>query len=156
MYCTSCHDNTQKATAGYGRGPHGSQNLHILDAGTGGNAGFKTTHNGVNTSTTDFCTKCHKAASYISGNTNSRFGYHLYHVANKTKEGCYLCHDTHGSETFHLMNFSRNEAPTVCITAVTTNTQAAFIHAALQGQNFCGTTCHGTSHGGKPYIPAYN
>ncbi len=156
MYCTSCHDNTQKATAGYGRGPHGSQNLHILDAGTGGNAGFKTTHNGVNTATTDFCTKCHKAASYISGNTSSRFGFHLYHVANKTKEGCYLCHDTHGSEALHLINFSRNDAGN-CITAVTTNTQVAFVHALGTSANICGTTCHGTSHGsGKSYNPAYN
>ncbi|MEI6748082.1 MAG: cytochrome c3 family protein [Bacteroidales bacterium] len=156
MYCTSCHDNTQKATAGYGRGPHGSQNLHILDAGTGGNSGNKTTHNGANTAVTDFCSKCHKAASYISGNTSSRFGYHLYHVANKTQEGCYLCHDTHGSETFHLINFSRNQAGG-CITAVTTNTQAAFAHAMGTAANTCNTTCHGTSHGsGKSYIPAYN
>ncbi len=158
MYCTSCHDNTQKATAGYGRGPHGSQNLHILDAGTGAaTTGFKTTHNGANTATTDFCTKCHKAASYISGNTSSRFGYHLYHVANKTQEGCYLCHDSHGSEQFHLFNFSRNQAPTICITSVGTNTQAAFIHAAGTTANTCTVTCHGTSHGtGKSYNPAYN
>jgi predicted CXXCH cytochrome family protein len=157
MYCTSCHDNTQKATAGYGRGPHGSQNLHILDAGTGGNAGFKTTHNGANTATTDFCTKCHKAASYISGEVSSRFGYHLYHVANKTQEGCYVCHDSHGSEQFHLFNFARNQAPTICITSVGTNTQAAFIHAAGTAANSCTVTCHGTSHGtGKGYNPAYN
>ncbi|MFZ4707838.1 MAG: cytochrome c3 family protein, partial [Bacteroidales bacterium] len=156
MYCSSCHDNNQKATAGYGRGPHGSQNLHILDAGTGGNSGFKTTHNGVNTSTTDFCTKCHKATSYISGNTSSRFPWHLYHVADVTREGCYVCHDTHGSEQFHLINFSRNQSPTVCITAVTTNTQSAFVHAAGTSANTCGITCHGTSHGGKPYNPAYN
>ncbi len=156
LYCTSCHDNTQKATAGYGRGPHGSQNLHILDAGTGGNAGYKTTHSGANTASTDFCSKCHQAASYISGNTNSRFGYHLYHVANKTQEGCYLCHDTHGSEQLHLLNFSRNQSPTICISAVTTNTQAAFIHAAGTSANTCNLTCHGTSHGGgKSYNPAY-
>jgi hypothetical protein len=158
VYCSSCHDNNQKATAGYGRGPHGSQNLHILDAGTGtiGTSGNKTTHNGANTATTDFCSKCHQAASYISGNTSSRFGYHLYHVANKTKEGCYLCHDTHGSETFHLMNFSRNQAGG-CITSVGTNTQAAFVHAAGTASNSCTVTCHGTSHGsGKSYTPAYN
>jgi hypothetical protein len=157
IYCSSCHDNNQKATAGYGRGPHGSQNLHILDAGTGGNSGFKTTHNGVNTSSTDFCTKCHKAASYISNNTSSRFGYHLYHVANKTQEGCYVCHDTHGSEQLHLFNFSRNQSPTVCITAVSTNTQTAFVHAAGTAANSCIVTCHGTSHGsGKSYNPTYN
>ena len=158
MYCSSCHDNNQKATAGYGRGPHGSQNLHILDAGTGasGTSGFKTTHNGVNTTTSDFCSKCHQAASYISGNTSSRFPWHLYHVADVTKEGCYVCHDTHGSEQFHLINFSRNQSPTICITAVTTNTLSAFVHAAGTSANTCGVTCHGTSHGGKPYNPAYN
>jgi predicted CXXCH cytochrome family protein len=157
IYCSSCHDNNQKATAGYGRGPHGSQNLHILDAGTGGNSGYKTTHTGSAPATTDFCTKCHKAGSYISGNTSSRFGYHLYHVANKTQEGCYLCHDTHGSEVLHLMNFSRNQSPTICITSVGTNTQAAFAHANGTAANTCTVTCHGTSHGsGKSYNPAYN
>ncbi len=156
VYCSSCHDNTQKATAGYGRGPHGSQNLHILDAGTGGNSGNKTTHNGANTSTTDFCTKCHKATSYISGNTSSRFGYHLYHVADQTQEGCYICHDSHGSEQVHLINFSRNQTAS-CISSVTTNSQAAFVHAAGTAANSCGVTCHGTSHGsGKSYNPAYN
>jgi hypothetical protein len=54
------------------------------------------------------------------------------------------------------MNFSRNQAGG-CITAVTTNTQAAFVHAAGTAANSCGTTCHGTSHGsGKSYNPAYN
>jgi predicted CXXCH cytochrome family protein len=156
IYCSSCHDNNQKATAGYGRGPHGSQNLHILDAGTGGNSGYKTTHTTAAPATTDFCTKCHQAASYISGDTGSRFAFHLYHVNNKTKEGCYLCHDTHGSEALHLINFSRNQAG-ACITAVTTNTQAAFVHAAGTTDNSCNITCHGTSHGtGKAYTPAYN
>ena len=159
MYCSDCHDNNQKATAGYGRGPHGSQNLHILDAGTGasGTTGFKTTHNGTNTAVTDFCTKCHQATSYISGNTSSRYGYHNYHVAGTTQEGCYICHDTHGSEQFHLINFSRNQAPTICISSVGTNTQAAFAHAAGMATNTCTVTCHGTSHGaGKSYTPAYN
>ena len=157
MYCTDCHNDNQNATAGYGRGPHGSQNLHILDAGTGGNSGYKSVHNAVNTSTTDFCTKCHQAASYISGNTSSRYGYHYYHVANKTQEGCYICHDSHGSEQLHLINFSRNQTGGACITAVTTNTQAAFVHAAGTAANTCNVTCHGTSHGGgKSYNPAYN
>ncbi|NVO01261.1 MAG: hypothetical protein HXX09_01030, partial [Bacteroidetes bacterium] len=156
MYCTSCHDNNQKGTAGYGRGPHGSQNLHILDAGTGAvtNSGFKTVHGAP--VATDFCTKCHMAASYITGNTSSRFGYHLYHVNDKTTESCYLCHDSHGSEQFHLINFSRNQAG-ACISAITTNTQSAFTHAAGTAANSCGLTCHGTSHGGgKSYNPAYN
>lgn len=157
IYCSSCHDNNQKATAGYGRGPHGSQNLHILDAGTGGNAGYKTTHTGSAPATTDFCTKCHKATSYISGNTSSRFGYHFYHVADKTREGCYVCHDTHGSEVLHLMNFSRNQSPTVCITSVGTNTQAAFVHATGTAANSCTLSCHGVSHSsGKLYRPPYN
>jgi len=163
VYCTSCH-NSNVVTTGYGRGPHGSANLHLLDAGTGASTtGFKTVHNGVNTPTTDFCTKCHQATAYISNNTGSRFAYHMYHVANKTQEGCYICHDTHGSEQFHLINFNRNEYSnrptntTFCITSVGTNTQAAFVHAAGTGSNSCTITCHGTSHGtGKLYNPTYN
>jgi len=156
VYCSSCHNNSNSATPGQGRGPHGSGNLHILDKGTGATAtqGYNTVHG--QPAATDFCTKCHMPTAYISNNTGSRYAYHLYHVANKTTETCYTCHDTHGSEQFHLINFSRNQAAG-CITSVTTNTQAAFLHALGTAANTCNVTCHGTSHGGgKTYTPAYN
>jgi hypothetical protein len=157
MYCSSCHNNSNSSVVGNGRGPHGSANLHLLDAGTGGNSNYKTVHNEVTAVTTAVCTKCHQAGSYYTGNTGSRFGYHYYHVNNKTKGECYLCHDTHGSEVLHLMNFNRNVNTTSCITAYGTNSQSSFVHAAGTSSNSCTVTCHGTSHGtGKAYTPAYN
>ena len=156
VYCTSCHNNSNSATAGHSDGPHGSANLHLLDHGTGGNSDYKTVHNEVTAVTTAVCTKCHQVTSYYTNNTGSRFQYHYYHVNNKTRAECYLCHDTHGSETFHLMNFNRNGNTTSCITAYGTNSQASFVHAAGTASNSCTVTCHGTSHGtGKSYNPSY-
>lgn len=156
VYCTSCHNNSNSATAGHNDGPHGSANLHMLDHGTGGNSDYKTVHNEVTAVTTAVCTKCHQVTSYYTNNTGSRFQYHYYHVNNKTRAECYLCHDTHGSETFHLMNFNRNGNTTSCITAYGTNSQVSFVHAAGTAANSCTVTCHGTSHGsGKLYNPSY-
>ena len=155
VYCTSCHNNSNSSTAGHGRGPHGSANLHLLDKGTGGSSNYKTVHNEVTAVTTAVCTKCHQAGSYYTGNTGSRFGFHLLHVNDKARGECYLCHDTHGSEQFHLFNFNRNV--TSCITAYGTNSQSSFVHATGTSSNSCTVTCHGTSHGtGKSYNPAYN
>ncbi|MFZ4399129.1 MAG: cytochrome c3 family protein [Bacteroidales bacterium] len=157
IYCSSCHSSDLSATPGYGNGPHGSSNLHLLDGGSGGSSNYKTVHNEVTAVTTAVCTKCHQITSYYTGNTNSRFGYHLYHVNNKTRAECYLCHDTHGSEQLHLINFNRNGNTTSCISAATGTSQSAFVHAAGTAANTCNLTCHGTSHGGgKIYNPAYN
>ena len=154
-YCSDCHNNSNSATAGHGNGPHGSANLHLLDRGTGGTAQYKTVHNGTLTSAFDVCSKCHKANVYISGNTGSRFEDHKKHVNDEQGE-CYLCHNTHGSEQYHLFNFNRN-VPS-CITAVTPDSQGAFRHAAGILKNSCVITCHGEGHSttSKTYNPAYN
>ncbi|MEI6435495.1 MAG: cytochrome c3 family protein [Bacteroidota bacterium] len=158
IYCNDCHNNSNSATAGHGNGPHGSANLHLLDRGTGGTAQFKTSHGSPAPSALDVCTKCHKSGSYYTGNTSSRFGEHQLHVNNEQGE-CYLCHDNHGSEQYHLMNFNRNNGGgNTCISAITTNSQAAFGHAAGTTKNWCGITCHGEGHSAtsKTYTPAYN
>lgn len=156
MYCSSCHNNPLSGTPGQGRGPHGSQNLHLLDQATPGGAAvnYKTYHNNTLASSADVCGKCHKAASYWTNSTNSRFPEHDKHIADVNAE-CYLCHDSHGSEQFHLINFDRN-VPN-CITSVTTNTQNAFGHASGTASNYCGITCHGEAHSSteKDYNPSY-
>ncbi|MEI6853092.1 MAG: cytochrome c3 family protein, partial [Bacteroidota bacterium] len=120
MYCTSCHDNNNNG-AGYGRGPHGSSNLHILD----GTTNYTTAHGAAPTQTMN-CINCHKVTSYITSNTNSGFGYHTTHYSQNAT--CYLCHNSHGGEIIHMINFSRNENVS-CITAMTGTSQTAFTHA---------------------------
>lgn len=152
IYCSDCHTN-ENAGAGYGRGPHGANNLHILDNGTGAgtNYNYVSAHGGGMANQYEVCSKCHQVASYYTNDNNSRFQFHNYHT---TKEGCFVCHDTHGSENYHLMNFSRNEGS---FTAVNPNSTDAFRHAAGTATNSCVCTCHGTSHstGSKTYNPSY-
>jgi predicted CXXCH cytochrome family protein len=76
------------------------------------------------------------------------------HVNDEQGE-CYLCHDTHGSEQYHLMNFNRNVAS--CLTAVNPDSQGAYRHAVGTGTNSCVITCHGTGHSttNKNYQPVY-
>ncbi len=157
MHCSSCHNNPRAATAGQGRGPHGSQNLHLLDQATPGAAAvnYKTQHNTAALANSgDVCGKCHNAGSYWSGNTNSRFDEHAKHVEDEESE-CYLCHDSHGSEQYHLINFNRNAANG--ITSVTTTTQNAFAHAAGTATNACLLTCHSATHSAttRNYNPVY-
>ena len=119
---------------------------HLLDQATSGGAAtnYKTVHNTPIPSSSDVCGKCHQAGSYWSGDAGSRFNEHNKHVNSEEAE-CYLCHDTHGSEQFHLMNFNRNGNTTNCITSIGTNSQAAFTHNAGTTANYCTITCHGTS-----------
>lgn len=153
VYCIDCHNNPLASTAGHGSGPHGSSLLHMLDKGsTATIVNYPTYHTSSNTNIS--CTKCHQATSYVSNDTGSRFDFHNYHY-NKNSN-CYDCHDTHGSETFHLMNFSRNVAG--CITNVNPDSQGAFRHANGTSTNSCVCTCHGTGHStsSKTYNPMYN
>jgi predicted CXXCH cytochrome family protein len=156
MYCSSCHNNPLYATSGQGRGPHGSQNMHILDQRTTGAAvNFKTSHSGTLASSSDVCGKCHQDLSYWANNQNSRFPYHDTHMDGEQAE-CYLCHDSHGSEQFHNLNFNRN-VPN-CLTAFSSgNSQTAFSHDLGTARNACLITCHGTTHSStsRSYFPAY-
>jgi len=159
MYCSDCHTN-QNAGAGYGRGPHGAANLHLLDNGNvaGTNYNYVSAHGGNTANPSEVCTKCHQ--NYTTTDGNSRFSNasagkgHAYHA---TKEGCFVCHDTHGAEQQnHLMNFSVNEGNFSAI-AGPDNSQTAFKHAAGTALNACVITCHGKGHGigNKDYNPAY-
>ncbi len=153
IYCSDCHSNSNTG-AGYGRGPHGSTNLHLLDNGTGAgtNYNYVSAHGGNSANQYEVCTKCHQVASYYTNDNSSRFQFHNYHT---TKEGCFVCHDTHGSENYHLINFSRNEGS---FTAVNPNSTSAFNHATGTATNSCVITCHGKGHStsSKTYNPMYN
>ena len=153
MYCSDCHDNPNRATAGQGRGPHGSNLLHILD----GTTNFKTTESSA--ATTEVCSKCHQSGLYIGNTvaaTNTRFynpgNLHNYHVGNQACS-CYMCHDSHGSEQDHLFNFNYSIAGHSYM-APATNSQNMFL--PNNNPKACLLNCH-TTHGtgGKTYVPAY-
>lgn len=156
MYCSSCHNNPESATNGQGRGPHGSHNLHILDQLTQGTTvtNYKTDHGSTLANSADVCGKCHQDVSYWSNHNNSRYTYHDTHMNAQATE-CYLCHDSHGSEQFHNINFDVN-LPN-CINTVTTTSQNAFAHANGTAINSCTITCHSTGHSptSRNYSPAY-
>lgn len=160
LYCTSCHNNSGSATAGQGKGPHGSANIHILDKGFAGVAQYKTIHNdAIMASTNEVCTKCHKSGSYYTASTASRFNKHKFHVDQKVQ--CYVCHNTHGSEQFHLINFNRNDANCLTGFGTTYNSQTAYKHALYNPSlinNGCIITCHGIDHSDSLmyyYKPSY-
>ncbi len=160
LYCSSCHNNPSSATLGQGKGPHGSSNIHLLDKGTGGTAQYKTLHNdNATASINEICTKCHKASPYYTSgsNANSRFGYrHSLHMTDQSAE-CYVCHNTHGSEQFHLINFDRNVPNCLTNFTGTDNSQSAYKHAVGTTPNACVLTCHGGDHStiDKIYSPGY-
>ena len=64
------------------------------------------------------------------------------------RAACYTCHDTHGSEQQHLINFD---------TSVTTITAGYDSQSAWSWNGTtatCYVSCHGTGHGtGKQYTP---
>jgi len=103
VYCSDCHNNPNSASQGVG--PHGSPLLHILK----GSANY-TTVDGRPPVSGELCFACHSYATYVTNEsttaTNFRKGgdnLHRKHASEDTT--CYACHDTHGSEQLHLINF---------------------------------------------------
>jgi hypothetical protein len=149
VYCTDCHTNAAAPTNGVG--PHGSPRLHILY----GAQDYKTlgTGNGTNAlhTTGELCFKCHQYNTYANGGLPATT---LFHIADKNLHDlhkfstCYTCHDTHGSEQEHLINFD------TAIVTLTTGYDSQNAWVLNSGTGTCDITCHGTSHGaGKPYTP---
>lgn len=153
VYCSDCHTNAAAPTNGVG--PHGSPRLHILDGSynyitvaTFSSSGGSSIHN-----TGELCFNCHQAGLYNSNTisaTNTGFhsgtsNYHQFH----NFASCYTCHDTHGSEQDHLINFDTSSNLTID-TGYTS--QTAWVWSGTTGT--CYITCHGASHGtGKQYTP---
>lgn len=157
VYCTDCHTNATPATGG--NGPHGSPRLHLLYG-----ANDYTTRDKANVSnqppaTGEVCFKCHVYAVYANGNNNNasltRFrsgadNFHDFHVWGRGSDtiSCYSCHDTHGSEQQHLINFDTS----VVAPDAGYNSQTAWVWNGTTGT--CYLSCHGVTHGaGKTYTP---
>ncbi|MEW6403623.1 MAG: S8 family serine peptidase [Chloroflexota bacterium] len=154
VYCTDCHSNASQPINGYG--PHGSARLHILL----GSDNYSTVDSGgANPLGTDeICFRCHRNTTYApssnvnSVNTNFHNGttnlHETHSGTNSERVPCYVCHDSHGSEQAHLINFDTS--------AVTINSgytsQSAWAWNGTSGT--CYVSCHSESHGpGKSYTP---
>ena len=151
IYCSSCHNNPSSISSGVG--PHGSPMLHILT----GTVNYKTVDTNSGTvSSLDVCFACHAYATYVSGGASSTNflsspngdNLHSKHMTDY-RATCYTCHDTHGSEQLHLMNFDAAiAAPSTGVnsqsawTAMITVTNG--ITRTIGGG--CAVSCHGETH----------
>ncbi len=161
VYCTDCHTNANQPTNGYG--PHGSPRLHLL----GGTMDYTTVDNINNRNfqgNGELCFKCHDYNLYVAGtatstNTGFRTGgtqYHDFHSGGQGAFGvpCYECHDTHGSEQQHLINF--NSAAITFPAGY--NSQNAWVYNPATGVGTCFLTCHNVDHAspGSPNNKSYD
>jgi predicted CXXCH cytochrome family protein len=146
VYCSSCH-NTNAAPVG----PHGAANVHILK----GTANFSTVDNTNQTrpAAGEVCFQCHAYATYVNGGaastTNFRNGtnnnYHTFHAPFGT---CYTCHDSHGSEQKHMINF---DAAAMTFNGGR-NSQNAWVEVTTgNGGGSCYVSCHGKNHNPETY-----
>ncbi|MEI6501206.1 MAG: cytochrome c3 family protein [Armatimonadota bacterium] len=150
MYCSDCHS---KENGGVGAlGAHGSINQHILERRQ--SLQENNANGGRGNGSAELCFKCHKYTTYVTGTdssayTNFRSGsdnLHMVHAMSKAPtETCYSCHDTHGTNTNHLINFN---VATVAPSGGR-NSQTAFVHTSNGGS--CYLSCHGGGHGPKTY-----
>jgi len=153
MYCSDCHSRAQGGAGG--SGPHGSANMHIL-----GKPQYlqENTHNGgIGVDPNELCFTCHRWQTYVlfgTGadpitNTNFRStsrNYHAEHISNMARGAtCYTCHDAHGTNKEHLINFNRQYVTP----GSGRDSQTAYVHTGTGGS--CYLTCHSLSHNPLSY-----
>ncbi|MEW5938585.1 MAG: S8 family serine peptidase [Chloroflexota bacterium] len=119
MYCSSCHTNGNPASSG--NGTHGSPCLHLLrDAVNDASCNQYTTVRGlVRPNNSEICFTCHRSDVYNASlptmnvtltyfRNGAILNLHWKHVYERNVS-CYTCHDSHGSEQLHLINFDTRE-----------------------------------------------
>jgi len=145
VYCTDCHQNPSSATQG--TGPHGSPLLHILD----GQANYSTVvqNQSPRVSDQEVCFICHSYQAYVTGDIEtSNFRDHKKHLNEDWGVTCYTCHNSHGSEQLHLINFDAS----VMTFLNGTNSQTAWYETG-NGGGGCWLVCHGKAHDPLEYGP---
>ncbi len=146
VYCTDCHQNPNSATQG--SGPHGSPRLHILN----GQANYSTVVQSPSPRVSDqeVCFLCHSYQAYVTGDIEtSNFRDHKKHMNEDWGVTCYTCHNSHGSEQLHLINFDGS----VVTFLNGTNSQTAWYDATGNGRAGCWLVCHGKAHDPIEYGP---
>jgi predicted CXXCH cytochrome family protein len=140
-YCSDCHTNANAATEG--NGPHGSPHLHLLDGGSD----YSTVYaSGSRVDSGEICFKCHDYDAYVSGLNPATNFDHERHLNNNRGTTCYTCHDSHGSEQLHLLNFEA-----AVITFLDGRDSQTAWYRDSSGQAGCYLECHGRRHDPATY-----
>lgn len=159
MYCADCH--TRQTSGSGGTGAHGSTNMHLLErpAYLQENSHYFDSSWGTSLGMdpNDLCFKCHRWQTYVqkSGTigadpitaTNFRDGastnLHQLHLGATGTTTCYTCHDMHGTNKQHLINFN------AAVVTPSGDSQSAYTHSGTGGS--CNLTCHTRGHNGTSY-----
>lgn len=143
IYCTDCHGGTASPAAGGtdANGPHGSSYEAILaqryDVGASVN---------YSTSAYEVCFKCHSQSRLM----NDVSGFpHKKHVDDE-RSPCIACHDPHGSNSTHLVNFLTSLDGTPLVTAVSGQSAPVWQDDGVY-KGRCFLRCHGEDHNPENY-----
>lgn len=149
MYCSDCHNKSGTGAAG----PHGSTFMHLLEQ-------QQTLQVIQGTFTRNLCLKCHRSQTYVTGAdpttyTNFRDGTNNLHNQHENNAPCYTCHDSHGANNPHLLNFDLAEVSRLSGSTLTSYTMwqtypAGSAPWAATGGT-CNLSCH-KQHSNKTYI----
>ncbi len=134
--CTDCHNNDDLSGA---RGPHGSIYPTLLER-------EYRTQDGTTESAAAYamCYKCHDRTSILG---NDSFPLHRFHITGDggmghgggPKTPCNVCHDPHGSQQVHLVNFD--------VSVVSPSSSGRLEHYSTGTfSGGCYLSCHGQNH----------
>lgn len=160
VYCSDCHTNANPASDG--EGPHGSSLLHLLDGDSNYQTVVDPTVTTYGPNNDELCFKCHVYEVYASDSAtnagltgfrdSSKGNLHGFHISGEGAFAtpCYACHDTHGSEQEHLLNFDTSLVNPNGNNIY--NSQTAWAWDGTRGT--CFVLCHTAGHGvGRSYTP---
>ena len=155
MYCADCHNQSLGAPGA--SGPHASAHQHILarPAYLQENQHYQDPSWGaaLGDDPAELCFSCHRWQTYAqktgssgadpASYTNFRQGaltnLHTFHLGGKARgTTCYDCHDVHGTNQEHLINFN------LAYVTAPLGSQAAYKATSAGGS--CHLTCHGHRH----------
>ena len=141
--CGTCHGSENPDSP---RGPHGSNNQHLLTDNF-------STKDGESESAFAYalCYRCHSRTSILS---DESFRFHSLHIKGKGASAwgsdgtsCYTCHDSHGSTEYkYLLRFNRD--------VVVPNSKGILKFVEKGVSSFhgeCYLSCHGVDHNPRSY-----
>ncbi len=140
MTCTDCHTNDDPNGP---RGPHGSNNKHLL-SGNYEQGGYAT----ESPLAYEFCYSCHERSSILG---NESFPLHREHIVGDPLTGragtsCYTCHSAHSSQRNpFLINFNED-----VVTGSKIGNRIAYQSFGIE-RGECYLSCHGYDHDPERY-----
>ena len=136
IYCSDCHGSESGKKAG-GAGPDGVHGSTVAGLLAGNYPTISTGTSGDSENKYSLCYRCHDRSILMSG--NSAFPLHSKHVVEK-RQACSFCHDPHGSDKPHLINYDKT-----FLNAPMTYTQTSRRHGTCNGK------CHSSDVHNKSY-----